>query len=160
MKKFIIQALALLMVTFLSLAIATGKIGPNFSLIPQQNKNTQVIINGFKIAVELADTQSKRSQGLGGRDKLASNSGMLFIFPEAKKYSFWMKGLKFPLDIIWIRQKQVVDIIKNAMPPEPSQSEESLPIYQPHQEVDMVLEVNGGFVDSHSIKVGNIIEVK
>lgn len=161
MKKFIIQAITLLLVIFGALAIYTGKLPGGIISPPTPRVQTsELIINGVAITVELADTPEKRRQGLGGRETLASNSGVLFLFEDLDKHAFWMKGLKFPLDFIWIREKRVVDIIKNAAPPSPNQKDEDLPIYLPAVPIDKVLEVPAGFVDSAGVKIGDMIEIK
>lgn len=158
MKKFVIQFIFLVIVIFAALYLATSK-NLDVPFIPQVAKSSQVKINDLTLNVEIADTDSKRKKGLGEREFLASDSGMLFIFPNEGVYQFWMKGLSFPLDLIWIKGGQVVDIIRNAVPPTPGQTDETLPLYAPNQSVDMVLEVNAGFVDSYGIKVGDKIEV-
>lgn len=165
MKKFIIQAIILIIAIFGGLYFTASRVPGLFKtgqpIAPVQNPTTrQLVINSVTINIELADTPPKRSQGLGGRDNLATNSGMLFNFPKEDKHSFWMKGMRFPLDFIWIKQMKVVDIIKNAEPPQQSQTDETLPIYVPNQPVDSMLEVNSGFVDQHGIKVGDIVELK
>ena len=71
-----------------------------------------------------------------------------------------MKGLKFPLDFIWIRDDSVVDIIQNAQIPDEGASDESLPIYLPREPIDKVLEVNTGVVDILKIKVGDTIKLE
>lgn len=157
-KKFIIQAVLLITILFASLFFATRP--GSLPFLPQTSKVSQAIIGDISLNVEIADTSSKRSKGLANRERLASNSGMLFIFDKESKYSFWMKGLKFPLDLIWIKNRQVVDLIKNVLPPEVGQKDETLPIYVPNQPVDMVLEVNGGFIDSNNIKIGDTITIK
>lgn len=160
MKKFVIQAITLLAVIFGALAIYTGKLPNNLRLgPPPQTQTSEVVIGGVKIKVDLATSPEKRRQGLGGREFLASDSGMLFIFEKPDRHAFWMKGLNFPLDFMWIRNRVIVDIIKEAKPPTESQKDEDLPIYLPQIPVDMVLEVTGGFVDSHNIKIGDNIEI-
>lgn len=128
--------------------------------LPQAPKTHQVKINDTVINIEIADTQSKRSKGLGGRASLASSSGMLFVFEKPDKYPFWMKGLNFPLDFIWIKSSEVADILENIQPPAPGVPDSSLQIYTSNTEVDKVLEVAGGFVKAHGIKVGDKIELK
>jgi len=81
----------------------------------KQIKKTEVTIGGTTVEVEIADTQTARIQGLSGRESLAENSGMLFLWPEADYYSIWMKEMKFPIDIIWINGNQVVDFIESAV---------------------------------------------
>ena len=44
----------------------------------------------------------ERSQGLSGRPNLAAGTGMLFVFEQAGSYAFWMKDMRFPLDMVWI----------------------------------------------------------
>lgn len=159
MKKFVIQAIFLIIVTFIALAIYASKI-TTLPFAPERPKTGTVQINNVKVNTEVVDTASKRKQGLGGRQSLASDSGMLFVFEKPDIYKFWMKGLTFPLDLIWIRDQKVVDIIKNATPPMPGQNDETLPLYAPNQPIDKVLEVNAGFVDQNGVKVGDTVIIQ
>lgn len=128
--------------------------------LPEKTKFSELIINNeLKLRVEIADTPSKRSKGLGGRESLGQDEGMLFIFPSSGKHSFWMKGLKFPLDFVWIKGDQVVDIITSAQPPVSDQNDKDLPIYSSKVEADKVLEVNSGVVERLKIKVGDMIKI-
>lgn len=147
MKKFLIQTI-LLLVT-ISAAIffyQTNAQIPNLPFLPQMPVSKKIQINEVILNVEVADTQEKRSKGLGGKLSLASNEGMLFIFPEASKHPFWMKGLTFPLDFVWIREDKVVDLLPDIQPPSPGQTDDSLPIYQSKEDVDKVLEVSAGTI--------------
>lgn len=156
MKKFVIQVILLLILTVVGIYLykSSGQIS-SLPFIPQGPVTKQVQINGSKLNAEIADTQAKRAKGLSGRDNLASDSGMLFIFPEPSKHSFWMKGLSFPLDFVWIRGDKVVSILQNVPPPSPNQADSSLPIYQPKVEVDKVLEIGAGTIQRLNIKVGD-----
>lgn len=150
MKKFAVQALALIFLIFTALAYYTGSF-PN--LLVQNENLIEVSIKDATLKVMVAETPEKRRKGLGGKEKLASDSGMLFSFPEPGYYDFWMKGMLFPIDIIWIKDNRVVDITANA-------SEWDLSILTPRSEVDSVLEVNAGFVSLHDIKIGDSITIK
>ena len=140
--------------------------GPTPSQTPPGIKKIQIIDTTStqdlrvkaKLNLEIADTGEKRTKGLGERESLASDSGMLFIFDKPDKYRFWMKGLKFPLDFIWVSGDRVVDILTNIAPPALNQVDESLPQYAPVVTIDKVLEVNAGFVVDHNIRVGDKIE--
>lgn len=107
--------------------------------------------------VEVAGTDETRKLGLGGRESLASDSGMLFIFEKSAKRSFWMKGMKIPIDIIWIRGDEIVDILQNVPPPLSGQKDSELTLYAPLTEVDKVLEINSGYAAKYGIKVGDKI---
>lgn len=148
-----------MIVIFGALLLYTGRVS-DISFFSKPTTQSEVLINDTKIKIEIADTQGKRSKGLGGRESLASSSGMLFIFPKQDLYSFWMKGLKFPLDFIWIKGDKVVDITDNVPPPSDGQKDEELPIYQSKEAIDKLLEVNGGFVARSNIKIGDSIEIK
>ncbi len=154
-KKFIIQSLLLIAVIFGGLYIFKSTLSQ--SVIT--NNQTYVMINNAKIKIEIADNSTKRAKGLGGRVSLASDSGMLFSFPQAGSYPFWMKGMKFPIDIIWINGVKIVDLIKEAAPPTPGAKDQEIPIYLSNQPFDKVLEVNSGFAGNHQIKVGDQIQV-
>jgi len=68
-----------------------------------------------------------------------------------------MKDVKFPLDLIFIKDETIVDILENV--PTVSENEASIPIYEPVGEVDKVLEVNAGFARPKNIKPGDVIEL-
>lgn len=160
MKKFTVQAILLIAVIGFAIFFfnTKGQI-PNLPFLPQQPVFKELQIDDTKIKVEVADTQAKRSKGLGGKQSLASDEGMLFVFPKADKYPFWMKGLAFPLDFVWIRGEVVVDILQDVQPPSPGQTDDSLPIYLPREEVDKVLEINAGTIQRLDIKVGDAIKL-
>lgn len=158
MKKFLVQFAALIIVIGGALLFYRGSV-PSVPFMSGQTKYSELTINEIKLKVEIADTQEKRSKGLGGRVSLSQDSGMLFIFQRADKHSFWMKGLKFPLDFIWIKGDTVVDIITNAQVPALNQNDEDLHIYLPKAEVDKVLEVNAGVVETLKIKAGDTIKL-
>ena len=162
MKKFLIQAtLLILLIAVVLLLYVSGEKNKGIDLpfLPSRAKFANLQINDNLLKVELADTPTKRSKGLGGRTSLAKEEGMLFIFSRADKYPFWMKGLSFPLDFVWIKDLQVVDILQNIKPPAPGEQDSSLPIYSSKVEIDKVLEVSAGTVDRLHIKVGDTISV-
>lgn len=109
-----------------------------------------VCIDEICLNAEVADTREKRSQGLMFRKRLAPDEGMLFIFEEEEKHSFWMKNMNFSLDIIWIgRDKRIVDI-KTGLEP----CRRHCQGYASVRKAVYVLEVNSGFVDRHQVKIG------
>jgi uncharacterized protein len=110
----------------------------------------RVRIGGQNIRVELALTPEERTLGLSGRDALGDTEGMLFVFPEPGEYLFWMKGMNFPIDIIWIdEKKQIIYVKTNALP------ENYLETYGPEQDAKYVLEVSAGFSEKNNVKVGD-----
>ncbi len=160
MKKFILQAIGLLILIIGGLFITRN---PNlqinfFDIFSGPKYQTVGIkIKDADLKVLIADTDAKKAKGLSGRLSLASNSGMLFIYNEEEIRRFWMKNMKFPIDIIWIRKDKVVDILINALPPKSGTLDSELSIYQSGEPVDKVLEVNSGFINKHGIAIGDRI---
>lgn len=106
------------------------------------------------VTLEIADTQELRSQGLSGRENLGDYQGMLFVFDTQGQYSFWMKDMLIPLDIIYINYAGYIVDIKEKLLPCSKDDCLSLKSEQPFL---YVLEVNGGFVEINKIKIGNAV---
>ncbi len=114
-----------------------------------------VTINGHEYLVELANTPALQQQGLSDRLLLAPDTGMLFQFTKPGKYSFWMKDMRFSIDMIWIRDGKVVGFVVDAP------IGNTIPaIFTPPVEVDMVLEVNAGTVKADGITIGDAVSLK
>lgn len=82
-----------------------------------ESKKGIAAIGQMRYAVQLAINPAEWSQGLSGRPGLPLDEGMLFLFPNAAKRSFWMKDMFFPIDIIWIDSDwNVVGVVPHATP--------------------------------------------
>lgn len=122
-----------------------------------ENKNEKITaleIGGKIIKLELAETVSQQTKGLSNRDFLFPDQGMLFVYSDYLLPGFWMKGMLFPLDIIWLKDNKIVGWEKNI----PVATSTNLQIYYPPEPVNYVLEVFAGTVDNLGITVGQ--EVK
>lgn len=115
---------------------------------------SKAVINGHVFQIDVASTPAARTAGLSGRASLAEDGGMLFVFDKPGDYGFWMQGMKFPLDIIWIKDNVVIDIEEN-VPPESGVL--GLKIYHPSQSIDKVLEINAGLAEKYGVKIGDRI---
>lgn len=116
------------------------------------NEKVVLEIAGQKITAEVVRTPEKRAKGLSGRESLEDGEGMLFVFDTPSKLTFWMKGMNFPLDFIWIRGNEIRDLSPNVPVDYPG-------LLHTREEVDKVLEVNVGFVDEYSIHIGDSIVI-
>lgn len=67
-----------------------------------------VQIGAQRFLVEVAATPATRERGLSGHERLAPDNGMWFVLPEAGKDGFWMRGMRFPIDLIWVSPNQRV----------------------------------------------------
>lgn len=121
----------------------------------RSEKPSSVKIGNTSILVDVAKTPEERSLGLSYRKELGKNQGMLFTFPTKSYQTFWMKGMNFDLDFIWIANSKVVDITENVPSQQENVPDEALPVYQSKMPITSMLEVNSGFVVNNKIKVGD-----
>jgi uncharacterized membrane protein (UPF0127 family) len=106
-----------------------------------------VMPDGSVISVELALTDTEKSQGLMFRESMPKNAGMVFPFEGLEVRPFWMKNCHFPLDLVYAtKDGTVVDVIK-AVPPCPPDPA-PCPNAVPKAKSDTVLEVNAGVADA------------
>ena len=112
-----------------------------------------VTIRRQSVDVEVVTSREAQALGLGGRDSLAWDSGMLFPYERPAFVSFWMKGMRFDIDIVWIRDQRVVGIA--ARVPHPPDRDSKPATVRPPEMVDMVLEVPAGYAEAHGWKRGD-----
>jgi uncharacterized membrane protein (UPF0127 family) len=113
----------------------------------------EVMIDNKKLKVEIADNDSERYRGLSDREQLGKNEGMLFIHNGIGRYQYVMRRMKFDLDFIFVKEGEVVDIVKNV--PKNFQG-----IIRGATEYDKVVEVPAGWVDENNIKLGEKFLIK
>jgi uncharacterized membrane protein (UPF0127 family) len=117
-------------------------------------KMIPLYIHEYEMTVEVADTPAKQAKGLMFRDHIPDDFGMLFVFPDERTRSFWMKNCRINLDIIYLnRAKQVVDIHQNV----PPCRDDPCPTYVSKEPAQYVLELRGNRADELKIKLGDTL---
>jgi uncharacterized membrane protein (UPF0127 family) len=107
-----------------------------------------VSLGRVTVQAEAVRTPARLYLGLSNRRSLPEGQGMLFLMPEKEEQTFCMRGMRFPLDFIWINQGRVAGITRNV----PSTFAGDLKSPGP---VDEVLEVPGGFARKYGVRVGD-----
>ena len=110
------------------------------------------------VRAEIADDPAERARGLGGRARLGRNAGMYFITPTVSP-RIWMKGMRFPLDLIWIAGERVVDITPRVPNEPPGTPDSALPLYSPSRPANNVLEVNAGWAQRNGVRPGDPVRI-
>lgn len=100
-----------------------------------------------KLKIEIANNWWRRFRGLSGRDKLGDTDGMLFTFPWPAKWKMCMRGMKFPLDFVWVRKNMVIGVSENV----------SSGTVAPPERVDSVVELAANRARELNILAGNDI---
>lgn len=127
-------------------------------IVVASQKTPTATINNYTFKLEVAKTQQEKEIGLSAKKMFGQNSGMLFLFERPAYYSFWMKNMKFPIDIIFIRNGRIVTIHKNVKPP--TSNSENPPIYNSTEPADSVLEINAGLSEKYRFKEGDIVKLE
>ncbi len=105
-------------------------------------------IGRHEIRAEVADTPAAREHGLMARRALCADCGMLFVFPSAARYGFWMKDTSLPLSIAFITGDGRIINIEEMQP-------YSLDIHLPQADALYALEMNRGWFSARGIKPGD-----
>jgi uncharacterized membrane protein (UPF0127 family) len=116
----------------------------------------KVSIEGYELSAEIPVTGELMSKGLSVKNQLRENESMLFVFEEPLRHTFWMKDMKFPIDIIWLDSNgKIVHIEENLMP---CPLVLICPSYAPNADSQYVLETIAGFAQRHNISPGTTIK--
>ena len=142
MKKTRIVALSVLAVAIVGSALYIHFRSPSKYVHP-------LTIGTTHIKVAYASTPSEQEQGLSGTRSLAGDQGMLFAFPTETELPFWMKGMHYSLDIIWIGSDMTVKDITPDLSPSTYPNS-----YGPKVPIQYTLEVPAGFAKAHEIVDG------
>jgi hypothetical protein len=114
-------------------------------------QTSTVQIDGTAIRVAIADTSALQELGLGNRDSLPMGEGMLFVFGVDKEYAFWMKDMRFSIDMVWLSATgSIVYMAQNVSPATYPED------FVPTAPARYVLELPAGYALEHGIKVGDI----
>lgn len=107
------------------------------------------------IRAEVARSKRAKAHGLSDRQNLPSGKGMLFTFSTPATYEFWMKDMRLPITIVWIRDGKIVDMSRGV--PAPSAGQEPVrvrPLVPATGVLEMSTNVGAGW------KIGDIVTIK
>jgi uncharacterized membrane protein (UPF0127 family) len=125
-----------------------------FSAAHGEEKVRKVCFKDTCVRAEIAASEEERKTGLMFRESLGEGEGMLFVNKQEGIYTFWMKNMRFPIDIIWIgKDKQVVFMANNALP-----CKEDCQTISPDAPARYILEVKAGFINKNRVKIGDKVD--
>lgn len=139
----------------LSLLIVFGCffVGILFLAFLHPTKKPTATIDHHTFSIEIAQTPQQQEIGLAKYASLPKNNAMYFPFNRPDYYTFWMKGMHFPIDMLFVRNNKVVTIFSNVMAKPDYQNY----IYKPTQPSDAVLEINAGLSQQYGFQLGDTV---
>jgi uncharacterized protein len=105
-----------------------------------------------RYTLQIAATIPEQEKGLGGRSSLPQNQGMLFKFSTASEQCFWMKNMRFPLDMIWVGGDKRVLFVKSSILPSTYPN-----AFCPNVPTKYVIELNSGQASKAAIHAGGLL---
>lgn len=118
--------------------------------------SAQVSLGGELISLEVATTSRQQAIGLMFRPEIPDNRGMLFPFDPPRPVNFWMRNVQVPLDMVFLRQGEIVAIAHNV----PPCTTPGCPTYGPNAPVDSVMELRGGRANELGLSAGDRIDIQ
>lgn len=116
-------------------------------------RGQQLQVGGTIVTVEVADGPEERARGLMFREGLRDGEGMLFVFERDGLHPFWMRNVRFPIDIVWLDSDGRVVHLETDVPPCPGPP---CPLYTPRVFARYVLEVGA---NSARVRLGDRVRV-
>lgn len=117
-----------------------------------------VLLNDTYYRLQVVTTPADQERGLSGRTSLPERTGMLFTFPKPGTYTFWMKGMRIPLDIIFVDNGKIVNIANNL--PYPKTASELPATVKPTQAFTDAIEIPAGDADNLGLKIGQTVSLE
>jgi len=113
-------------------------------------------IGDRKLKADVADTMMKRARGLSGRKALGLGKCMLFIFPYKAIYPIWMRGMKFPIDIIWLDEKKHITDFRTDL--KPAHGPLVFKTYSHEGSAKYAIELPAGFIKKNRVKANSKVK--
>lgn len=124
-----------------------------YQLADHYSQDTIVKIENHQFDTEVADEPEEQRKGLSGRPCIDDTQTMLFVYKEPGRLCFWMKDMRFPIDIVWLDAgKNIVSISEHVDPSTYPQQ------FCPDGEAQYVLEFRAGAARQHQFAVGQRVE--
>lgn len=147
------------LIVLVVMAVLALTAGALYALPSRTVPIARVSFAGGTVRAEIVRDEAAQARGLSGRASLAPDGGMLFVFPAVGSYAIWMKEMRFPIDIFWIRGGKVVDMEERVPAPVPGTRDAKLVRYHSDIPADMILETNAGYATAHGVRIGDAVEV-
>lgn len=157
MKTRLVVGIVIVILAIVLGVAAVNLISNNFHFPFSSQPKSTVTIDRQTFHVQIARTEQQKEMGLSNTATLPQDQGMIFLFATPDYYGFWMRNMKFPLDILYIARNKIVSIAYNVT--NPNNPSQPLPVYKPSQPADTVLEINGGLSTKYHFSIGDSVSV-
>ncbi len=163
-RRGVVTVVLLVLILAASTAPATAQrdpvpLPPWRTPFPEPRATAEITVGDTPISVEVALEPDQQSLGLGYRNGLEPGTGMLFVFPDAQPRTFWMKGMRFCIDIVWIEGGQITGAAESVCPDPEGTEDEDRERFPSEDPVTYVLEVPAGWLAENGYGEGTEVQI-
>jgi uncharacterized membrane protein (UPF0127 family) len=144
--------------------VAEGELAPSAPIRAPAGNRAPVTIGGVRFLLEVAADPRTQFRGLGGRQAIAPDGGMIFVYPNPRPLAFVMRDCPVPIDVAFLdREGRIMSV--HTMEPEaqrgpgesPAQYEARLRRYPSPLPAQFVIEIAGGRMAALGVQSGDLV---
>lgn len=125
--------------------------------VPARDGRLRIGLGDRIVRAEVRETFAGRAAGYMGRERIADDEALLFVYPEKDVRGFWMKNCRTTIDALYLDDDGTVVNVVTMPPPPPGAADDDLPRYPSARPVRLVLEVRGGLAAEAGIVAGAVV---
>lgn len=158
-RAIVVALLVLLLAPLAASAQGPVTVPPWRQELPEGRATASITVGDTTLDVDLAISPYEQMLGLGYRNGLEPGTGMLFVGNREEVKTFWMKGMRFCLDIIWIADGQIMGAAENACPDPVGTADVDRARYSSEVPVTHVLEMPAGWMQEQGYGPGTPVDL-
>ena len=108
----------------------------------------------MQLAVEQPGNMTEMMRGLMRRRDLAEDQGMLFVYQNARRMTFWMRNTPTPLDIGFFTKDGVLSEVRQMFP------YDETTVFSARDDIQYALEMNQGWFARHNQRAGAQLDLR
>ncbi len=116
-----------------------------------------VVLKGERFRVEIARSAEEQARGLMFRDHMDADAGMLFVYDNQARRSFWMRNCRIPLDILYFDSD--ARLVGEALGVPPCNTAQCPSYDGGGAPAQYVLELNAGTARRLGVQRGDVLEL-
>lgn len=159
MRRWTLLALALIVLISPVTMVAQETTPPWRRDLPDGRQQAMITVGTSEILVDLAIDPFEQQLGLGYRNGLDDDTGMLFIGNAPRTRTFWMKGMRFCIDIIWIENGQITGAAESVCPDPEGTDDADRARFSSGEPVTHVLEMPAGWLQQNGYGPGTPVDL-
>ncbi len=159
MKRIMLVLFAFLLLAEPAAVAAQETVPPWRRDLPEGRERAVIVVGSTDVEVDLAISPFQQQLGLGYRNGLDENTGMLFVGTVSQPRTFWMKGMRFCIDIIWIENGEIIGAAESVCPDPAGTADSERERYHSDEPATHVLEMPAGWLQENGYGKGTQVDL-